>query len=180
MAQTRGSEQSTEVVRRRLADIRRWQKEGKSVRAIAAELGIPNTSYRRILQQVEGEKLDAKESLHVDEGIPTKTQAIAKVYESIPIPTSDAYLALPEELFKLLPALQELQDILPVLKVMVKQWSEQQSLQQIPDEYKKYSATYSVRLNERLINAIKQYADDHRLSQSAVVTLAMQQLLGRE
>jgi predicted DNA binding CopG/RHH family protein len=76
--------------------------------------------------------------------------------------------------------LQELQDILPVLKIMVKQWSEQQSLQQIPDEYKKYSATYSVRLNERLIDAIKQYADEHRLSQSAVITLAMQQLLNRK
>jgi predicted DNA binding CopG/RHH family protein len=143
------------------------------------KLGLGTTTYWDALKLVEGEKQEAKDALQVDEGMP-ETHALAKVYESIPIPTSDAYLALPEELFKLLPALQELQDILPVLKVMAKQWSEQQSLQQIPDEYKKYSATYSVRLNERLIDAIKQYADNHRLSQSAVVTLAMQQLLNRK
>jgi predicted DNA binding CopG/RHH family protein len=179
MARTQPPERPIDVVRRRLEDIHIWQTQKKSVRAIAKELGLGKTSYWDALQLVEKEKQEAKDAMQLDEGMP-ETQALAKVYESIPIPTSDAYLALPEELFKLLPALQELQDILPVLKVMAKQWSEQQSLQQIPDEYKKYSATYSVRLNERLIDAIKQYADNHRLSQSAVVTLAMQQLLSRE
>jgi predicted DNA binding CopG/RHH family protein len=179
MAETPRTESAVDVVRRRLTDIYAWQRQNKPVTAIAKELGLARTSYRRALQLVEEEKREAKDVLQVDEGMP-ETHALAKVYESIPIPTSNAYLALPEELFKLLPALQELQDILPVLKVMAKQWSEQQSLQQIPDEYKKYSATYSVRLNERLIDAIKQYADDHRLSQSAVVTLAMQQLLNRK
>jgi hypothetical protein len=179
MAQTPRTESAVDVVRRCLTDIYAWQRQNKSVTAIAKELGLASTSYRRALQLVEEEKREAKDVLQVDEGMP-ETHALAKVYESIPIPTSDAYLVLPEKLFTLLPALQELQDILPVLKVMAKQWSEQQSLQQIPDEYKKYSATYSVRLNERLIDAIKQYADDHRLSQSAVVTLAMQQLLNRK
>jgi predicted DNA binding CopG/RHH family protein len=179
MAETQRTESAVDVVRRRLTDIHAWQRQQKPVIAIAKELGLARTSYRRALQLVEEEKREAKDALQVDEGMP-ETQALTKVYEGIHIPTSDAYLALPEELCKLLPALQELQDILPVLKVMAKQWSEQQSLQQIPDEYKKYSATYSVRLNEHLIDAIKQYADEHRLSQSAVITLAMQQLLNRK
>jgi predicted DNA binding CopG/RHH family protein len=179
MARTQRTERAIDVVRRRLADIHTWQRQKKSVRFIAKELDLGTTTYWDALKLVEEEKQEAKDALQVDEGMP-ETQALTKVYEGIHIPTSDAYLALPEELGKLLPALQELQDILPVLKVMAKQWTEQQSLQQIPDEYKKYSATYSVRLNERLIDAIKQYADNHRLSQSAVVTLAMQQLLNRK
>jgi hypothetical protein len=73
--------------------------------------------------------------------------------------------------------LRELQEIFPVLKAMARQWSEQQALTEIPDKYKTYGVTYSVRLNERLIEAVKEYAKRHRLSQSEVVTSALQQLL---
>jgi transcriptional regulator with XRE-family HTH domain len=179
MAQKRSSESASEVVRRRLTTIRDWQAQGLSQREIAERLGMAKSTYQNALKGVEAEKIQASDTLQDNEGIP-ETQALAKVYEGIHISTSDTRLALPEEFSRLLPALQELQDILPVLKIMAKQWSEQQSLLQIPDEYKKYSATYSVRLNERLIDAIKQYADEHRLSQSTVITLAMQQLLNRK
>jgi hypothetical protein len=178
MTQGRNSE-AREVVRRRLPEIRTWQAQHLTQREITKRLGLAKSTYQDALKQIEAEKIEAKEHLQVDEGIP-ETQALAKVYGGIHISTSDTSLALPEEFSRLLPALQELQDILPVLKIMANQWSERQSLQQIPDEYKKYNATYSVRLSERLIEVIKQYADEHRLSQSAVITLAMQQLLNRK
>jgi predicted DNA binding CopG/RHH family protein len=178
MAQTRSAESADDVVRRRLAEIHAWLAQGQGLREIAKRLGLAKSTFNDALKRVRAEKREAKEHLQVDEGIP-ETQALAKVYEGIHISTSDRSLALPEELARFVPALQELQDLLPVLRIMAKEWSEQQSLQQIPDEYKKYSATYSVRLNERLIQDIKKYADDHRLSQSAVITLAVQQLLAR-
>jgi DNA-binding Lrp family transcriptional regulator len=178
MAQTRSPERADDVVRRRLADIHAWRAQGQSLREMAERLDLSTTTFYRALKRVEAEKIEAKEHLGVDEGIP-ETQALTKVYEGIHISTSDRDLALPEELARLVPAMQKLQDLLPVLTIMAKEWTEHQSLQQIPDEYKKYGATYSVRLNERLIQDIKKYADDHRLSQSAVITLAVQQLLAR-
>jgi predicted DNA binding CopG/RHH family protein len=178
MVQRRSSESAIEVVRRRLTAIRHWQAQGLSQRRIAEQLGLAKSTYQNMLKRVEAEKVQADDSVQDDEGIP-ETQALTKVYEGIHISTSGTSLAVPEEFSRLLPALEELQDMLPVLKMMATQWSEHQLLQQIPDEYKKYSATYSVRLNERLIEAIKKYADEHRLSQSAVITLAIQQLLAR-
>jgi predicted DNA binding CopG/RHH family protein len=177
MAQTRSSK-ARDVIRHRLPEIHAWQAQNLNQTEISKRLSLARSTYQDALKQVEAEKVEADDTLQANDGIP-ETQALSKIYEGIHIPTSETSLALPEEISRLLPALQELQDILPVLKIMANQWSEQQSLQQIPDEYKKYSATYSVRLNERLIEAIKQYADDHRLSQSAVVTLAVQQLFGR-
>jgi predicted DNA-binding protein YlxM (UPF0122 family) len=178
MAQTPSSERADNIVRRRLSEIHAWRAQGQSLRQMAEQLNLRKSTFHDALKRVEAEKLDAKERLQVDEGTP-ESQALAKVYEGIHIPTSDRSLALPEELARLIPAMQELQDLLPVLTMMAKEWSEHQSLQQIPDEYKKYGATYSVRVNERLIQDIKKYADDHRLSQSAVITLAVQQLLAR-
>jgi hypothetical protein len=142
MTQPKGPGESFEIVRRHLADIRAWQAQGKTARAIAKQLGLPETSYRRALVNAEKE-------------------------ESM-------------ELSTYLPVLRELQELLPLLKPMAKQWSEQQTLAQIPEEYKKYGPTYSVRLSERLIEDLKEYAQRHRLSQSEVVTVALQQLLARE
>src|SRR5882724_391854 len=142
MTQTKAPGQPLEIVRRHLPDIRAWQAQGKTGRAIAKQLGLAETSYRRALADIEKEE--------------------------------------PMEVSTYLPALQELQEILPVLKTLAKQWSEQQTLTQLPDEYKKYIATYSVRLSERLIEDLKEYAQRHRLSQSEVVTVAVQQLLSRE
>jgi hypothetical protein len=180
MPQPRSSESATEVVRRRLTDIRTWKAEHKPGKQIAKDLGLAETTYRDALKRVEAEKLEAKETLNVDEGIPTNTHALTKVYEGIHIPTSEAHLALPEDLSRLLPALWELQEILPVLKTMAKQWSEQQSLARTPEQYQKYNAIDTVRLNDELVEAIKAYTKQHRLTQSEFLTAAVLQLLHRK
>jgi len=142
MTQTKASGQPSEIVRRHLADIRAWQAQGKTGKAIAKQLGLAETSYRRALADAEKEE--------------------------------------PMEVSTYLPVLRELQELLPLLKPLVREWSEERTLPEIPEEYKKYSTTYSVRLSPRLIETLKQYAERHRLSQSEVVTKALQQLLGRE
>jgi hypothetical protein len=142
MTQPKASGEPLQIVRRHLADIRAWQAQGKTGRAIAKQLGLAETSYRRALADAEKEE--------------------------------------PMEVSTYLPLLRELQELLPLLKPMAKQWSEERTLTQIPEEYKKYGPTYSVRLSERLIEDLKEYAQRHRLSQSEVVTAALQQLLTRE
>ena len=177
MVQTR-SFKAREVVRRRLPEIRAWQAQNLTQKVIGERLGLAKSTYQDALKQVEAEKREVKEHLEVDEGIPEQTQALAKVYEGIHISTSDASLALPEEISRLLPALQELHDILPVLKTMAKQWSEQQSVVQLPEKYQKYNAIYTVRLNDELIDAIKAYTKKHRLTQSEFLTAAVLHLIG--
>jgi hypothetical protein len=193
MARTAGTETAAEVIRHRLAEIRAWQRDNKSERWIAEQLGLAKTSYRRALQQVEAEKVDAQEALHADEGIPANSRALAKhVYEGIhtPTPGPDTHVALPEQISRLLPALHELSELLPIvrelqpmlprLKTMMNRELERQALAEMPEEYEKFIATYSVRLSPSLIEAIKAYAKRHRLSQSQVATTAFFELLNRE
>jgi hypothetical protein len=191
MAATPNTETAAEVIRRRLAGIRRWQREGKSGRWIAEQLGLSDRSYRRALQQVEAEKVDAQDALHGDEGIPTTTRALTRhVYEGTQTAGSDAHIALPEHIARLLPALHELSELLPIvrelqpmvprLKTMMNRELERQALAEMPEEYEKFIATYSVRLSPSLIEDIKTYAKRHRLSQSQVATTAFFELLRRE
>jgi hypothetical protein len=191
MAVTQTTETAAEVIRRRLAAIRGWQREGKSGRWIAEQLELSDRSYRRALQQVEAEKIEAQEALHSDEGTPTTTQALTRqVYEGIHPPGSDAAVALPEQISRLLPALHELSELLPIvrelqpmlprLKTMMSRELERQALAEMPEEYEKFIATYSVRLSPQLIEDIKAYAKRHRLSQSQVTTTAFFELLRRE
>jgi transcriptional regulator with XRE-family HTH domain len=178
MAQTQRSE-ATEVVRRRLSEIHAWQAQHLTQREIAKRLGLARSTYQDALKQVEAEKVKANETLQDDEGVPD-TNALAKVYEGIHISTSETSLAMPEDLAPFIPALQELQDILPVLRTMAKQWSEQQSLAQIPEQYQKFNETYSVRLSGPLIEAIKAYAQRHRLTQSQLITAGVLRIISDE
>jgi hypothetical protein len=191
MAGTPKIKTAADVVRRRLAKIRQWQRDNKSVGWIAEQLGLAKISYQRALHQVEAEKVDAQDALHADEGIPTTTQALTRqVYEGIHPPGSDASVALPEQISRLLPALRELSELLPIvrelqpmmprLKTMLDQELERQALAEMPEDYEKFIATYSVRLSPRLIEDIKAYAKRHRLSQSQVATTAFFQLLSRD
>jgi transcriptional regulator with XRE-family HTH domain len=177
MAQAKAPGEAQAIVRRHLAEIRRWRAEGVSGRAIAARLGLSDRSYRSAVARVEGEQPNG--AVDVDERPPTNTSALAKIYAGKPLSTSEEQSAWLAEVFDYLPALRHLQTILPVLDTMASQWSEQQSLKQIPEEYQKYNDTYSVRLNERLIDAIKTYAQEHRLTQSELITAAVLRLLGK-
>jgi hypothetical protein len=174
MAEAKARHEAQAIVRRRLTDIRRWRAEGVSGRAIAERLGLSDSGYRGAVARVEGEHPNG--AADVDARPPTNTSALAKVYEGKPIQTSEEQPAWLAEMFGYLPALRQLQNILPVLETMANQWSEQQSVKQIPEEYQKYNDTYSVRLNERLIEAIKTYAQQHRLTQSELITAAVLRL----
>ena len=191
MGETANIETAAEVVRRRLAEIRQWRRENKSAGWIAKQLGIARSSYQRALQQVEAEKVEAQDALHSDEGTPTTTQALSRqVYEGTHPPGSDTAVALPEQISSLLPALREVSELLPTirelqamlprLKPMLDRELERQALAEMPEDYEKFIATYSVRLSPRLIEDIKAYAKRHRLSQSQVATTAFFELLRRE
>jgi DNA replication protein DnaD len=191
MAGTPDTETADEVVRRRLAEIRQWQREGKSVGWITKQLGIARSSYQRVLPQVEAEKVEAQDVLHGDEGAATTTEALTRqVYTGRQTSDSDASIALPEQISRLLPALHELSELLPTirelqpmlsrLKTMMNRELERQALAEMPEDYEKFIATYSVRLSPRLIEDIKAYAKDHRLSQSEVATTALYELINRK
>ena len=97
MDETPDTETADEVVRRRLAEIRQWQREGKSVGWITKQLGIARSSYQRVLAQVEAEKAEAKDVLQGDEGTPTTTEALTRqVYTGRQTSDSDAAVALPD------------------------------------------------------------------------------------
>jgi hypothetical protein len=179
MAQGKVLPEVINTIRRRQADIRAWQAQKQGYRKIAQQLGVSPASYLRALATIEKDAEEPTVS-DVDKRLSTNTHALAKVYEGTPIHLSEGRPAWLDEVSTHLPALRELQEILPVLKTMARQWSEQQTLTQIPDEYKKYGATYSVRLNERLIEALKAYAQRHRLTQSEAITMAVQHLLSQE
>src|SRR5687768_2913388 len=96
------SERADEVIRRRLAEIRTWQHQGLGERQIAHQLSLARSTFHDALKRVQVEKTQAKDVLHVDEGIPEPT-ALAKVYEGIHISTSETSLVLPAEIAHRLP-----------------------------------------------------------------------------
>jgi hypothetical protein len=65
----------------------------------------------------------------------------------------------------------------PSLRGMLQEWSQRQQLLQISPAYQPYDGYYSCRLNNRLIQAIKAFTTQHRLSQSELVTIAVQAYL---
>jgi hypothetical protein len=180
MAQT--LDEVIKIVRERQTDIQIWQRQvpKPGYRKIAAQLGVSASSYLRALAAVmEGDQANA---IAVDKRVRTNThnQALAKVYEGTPIHTSENVPALLQEALTQIPAWREIQEYWPVLKKMAQQWSEQQPMAQIPEDYQKYNSFYSVRLNDRLIDAIKAYAKRHRLTQSELITAGVLQVLSQK
>ena len=79
-----------------------------------------------------------------------------------------------EEAQSLLPTLREMVQSWGVLQAMMGEYSQQQQLLHVSPEYQPYDGFYSVRLSHRLIQDLKAYAVDHRLSQSELITIALQ------
>ena len=79
-----------------------------------------------------------------------------------------------EEAQSLLPTLREMVQSWGVLQAMMVEYSQQQQLLHVAPEYQPYDGFYSVRLSHRLIQDIKVYAVDRRLSQSELITIALQ------
>jgi predicted DNA binding CopG/RHH family protein len=66
-----------------------------------------------------------------------------------------------------------------VLQSMIHEYTQRQQLLQVAPTYQPYDGFYTCRLNTHLIQDIKAYASEHRLSQSELVTLALQAYLER-
>jgi hypothetical protein len=97
--------------------------------------------------------------------------------EGIPVSQTEAAHVVIREMHTLLPVLQEMTRDWPALRTMLGEWSQQQQLLRVSPAYQPYDGFYSCRLNSRLIQALKESAAQHRLSQSELVTLALQTYL---
>jgi hypothetical protein len=159
-----------ETVRQRLPEIKAWQAEGVALREIGRRLGVPDSSLRGALKRVHTE-------VHLDKPSP-KARATTPVYEGI-LPTQpEAIRVVMEEARSLLPTLREMVQEWDVLQAMIHEYTQRQQLLQVSPAYQPYDGFYSCRLNHRLIHDLKAYAADNRLSQSELVTLALQVYMG--
>ena len=157
------------AVLKRLPEITQWRAEGIAQREIARRLGIADSSLRHALKGLEADPTA------VYRGIPAAPPSpLTPVYEGVPASSPEAVKVILEEAQSLLPTLREMVQSWGVLQAMMVEYSQQQQLLHVAPEYQPYDGFYSVRLSHRLIQDLKAYAVDHRLSQSELVTIALQ------
>ena len=163
-----------EKVRNHWTDIQAWQTEGTSQREMAKRLSMSESSLRYALAQVEA-AMQAAAPTEVHERISPPMPALeAQVYQGIPLSKTEEARVVLTEMHALLPTLQAIAHSWPSLKTMLQDWSQQQQLLQVSPTYQPYDGFYSCRLNARLIQAVKEFAARQRLSQSELVTMALQ------
>jgi predicted DNA binding CopG/RHH family protein len=163
-----------EQVRHHWADIQAWQAEGVAKREMARRLHMSDSSFRDALAQVEA-ATPAGASTEVHKGISPPMPALeAQVYQGIPLSRTEEARVVLTEMHALLPTLQAIAHEWPSLKTMLQDWSQRQQLLQVSPAYQPYDGFYSCRLNTRLIQAVKAFAARQRLSQSELVTMALQ------
>ena len=171
----RGSTQ--EIVRQRLDEVRVAQARGESSREIAGRLGIAESSYRYALKRLTDEEALSDQAANGNLHRPTPTHAVAlQTYEGVPVQVAETIRTLVpamQEVSELLPALREVSAMLPTLKSLANRGSEPPPPEDVPEAYRNFLATYSVRVSPALIDMIKTYAKRHRLTQSEVVTTAV-------
>jgi hypothetical protein len=156
---------SQAIVLQHLSEINQWKADGMPQREIARKLDIPESSLRGALKTIPTD---------VHQRISTQPSASdAQVYEGIP-PTSPEALQLIEEARSLLPTIREVVQSWGVLQAMIAAYAQQQELLQVAPQYRPYDGFFSCRLSHQLIRDIKAYATEHRLSQSELVTIALQ------
>jgi hypothetical protein len=142
----RGETQS--IVQQHLPEINQWRAEGIPQREIARRLGIPDSSLRHALKTLPTE-------VHPRMSEPV-SGSDAQIYQGI------------------LPTLREVVDSWDTLKEMLADYTQRKRLEGVAPEYQPYDGFYSCRLSHRLIEDIRAYATEHRLSQSELVTVALQ------
>jgi predicted DNA binding CopG/RHH family protein len=168
-----------EKVRSRRADIRTWQAKGVTKREMARRLHMSDSSFRDALTRLETEE-DAGPRPPVYEDISLQTHTVeTQVYEGILLSNTEAVRAALNEMHTLFPVLREMVQGWPLLRSMLADWAQRQQLLQVSPAYQPYDGFYSCRLNTCLIQAIKEFAAQHRLSQSELVTMALQTYIGR-
>jgi hypothetical protein len=163
MRQGRG--ETKEAVLRHLPEITQWRAEGVPQREIARRLGIPDSSLRHVLKDLPTE---------VHHRTPEQPPVgNAQIYEGVPPKNPEAIEAI-EEAQSLLPTLREMVQSWGVLNRMILEYSQRQQLLEVAPTYQPYDGFYSCRLSHRLIQDLKTYAAEHRMSQSELVTIALQ------
>jgi predicted DNA binding CopG/RHH family protein len=141
---------------------------------MARRLHMSDSSFRDALAQVTA-ATPAVALTEVREGIsPPMSTLEAQVYQGIPLSKTEEARVVLTEMHVLLPTLQAIAHDWPSLKTMLQDWSQRQQLLQVSPAYQPYDGFYSCRLNNRLIQAIKEFAARQRLSQSELVTMALQ------
>jgi hypothetical protein len=160
-----------ETVCQSLPAIKAWQAEGVSLREISRRLGVSDSSFRGALKRVEAE---AHTGVHLDRPSPP-----TRVYEGISPAQPEAIRVVMEEARSLLPTLREMVEEWGIMQAMIHEYTQRQQLLEVAPTYQPYDGFYSCRLNHRLIHDLKAYAAENRLSQSELVTLALQGYMGQ-
>jgi hypothetical protein len=162
-----------ETVCQSLPAIKAWQAEGVSLREMSRRLGVSESSFRGALKRVQAE---AHTEVHLDRpSAPVST----RVYEGISPAQPEAIRVVMEEARSLLPTLREMVAEWGVMQAMIHEYTQRQQLLEVAPTYQPYDGFYSCRLNHRLIRDLKAYAAENRLSQSELVTLALQVYMGQ-
>jgi hypothetical protein len=144
------------------AAIERLLGQGLSINKTADTLGISRTTLKRYLHDRQ------------------RTRGTSQVAPSPPASTSTGgvavYPSLPEstDLHNSRPA-DELYELLPVLRAMAREWMEHHHATQVHMSLPKSTVRWTYHVDARFVQAVKEYATLHRLSESAVVNLAFQQ-----
>jgi hypothetical protein len=164
-----------ETVYQSLSAIKAWQAEGVSLREMSRRLGVSESSFRGALKRVEAE---AHTEVHLDK--PSQRAPVnTRVYEGVLPSQPEAIRVVMEEARSLLPTIREMVTEWSVLQAMIHEYTQRQQLLEVAPTYQPYDGFYSCRLNHRLIRDLKAYAAENRLSQSELVTLALQVYMGQ-
>jgi hypothetical protein len=144
------------------AAIERLRGQGLSMNKTADTLGISRTSLKRYLHKRRD--LDGTSQVTPSPPASTSTKSLA-VYPSQPAST-DLQDSRPAD---------ELYELLPVLRAMAREWMEHHQATQVNMSLPKSTIRWTYHLDARFVQAVKEYAKLHRLSESAVANLALQQ-----
>jgi predicted ArsR family transcriptional regulator len=143
------------------AEIDALLAQGTSINQTAKQLGIPPTTLKRHLNT----RKHVQEGPQINQGLPESTSAPSVVYPRQPMSTTQQDPSHLDELCRLLPALREI----------TREWMEHRQTMQVNLSQPKSTVRWTYHLDARLVQAVKDYAKLHRLSESAVANLALQQ-----
>jgi transposase-like protein len=144
------------------AAIERLLRQGLSINKTADTLGISRTSLKRYLH--ERRDLDGTSQVNPSPLASTSTSALAVYPSQLPSTTlQDSAQAA------------ELYQLLPVLREIAREWMEHRQSLQVNLSQLKSTVRWTYHLDVRFVQAVKEYAQLHRLPESAVVNLALQQ-----
>jgi hypothetical protein len=153
----------TTAIDRRQVD--RWRKQGLSLRAIARRLDIPWATFRRHWHQLQQQ---ARVSLHTPAPAPAPRQGPPAVDTSLPAPTSpsppDVHPGIPPEI----QAIQ--QDLLEVAA-----WWRERKLQRVHPGPPRDTERWTVHVDTRWIEAVKQAAEAEGVPIMTIVDRAFRQ-----